>query len=149
MTQQPQQPLPPGWNGGPLTPEQERTQSMWVHLAPLVIYLGGGLVTCGIASVFAWIYPLIIMNMMGSRSPRVRAHAVESLNFQLSFLIYNVAAFALVMVLGFATLGLGWILTFPVALALVVLGAVAMGVAGSQASAGGFYRYPLTIRMVS
>ena len=53
--------------------------------------------------------PLIIMLTIGNQSPYVRKHAVESLNFQISLLIYGAAA----VLFSLVTLGLGLIVVIP------------------------------------
>ena len=121
---------------------------MWCHLGPLLIVIVGGLLTCGVASMFGWVYPLIAMNTTGQRSSTVREHAVESLNFQLSFAAYNVIATFFVLVFGFVTFGAGWVIGLPLALGLWVFEGVVGGMASSQASNGGFYRYPTPVRLV-
>lgn len=121
------------------TASEERTWAMWSHLGPLLMGVAAMLVTAGALSIFTFVFPLIVMNTIGSRSARVRAHAVESLNFQLSILIYGIVSFVLIFVLvGFVLLpivGVMW-------LVFTIIGAV-------RASRGEEYRYPLTIRMVS
>jgi len=80
-----------------------------------------------------------VMLTKGNESVWVRRQAVESLNFQLSVLIYGVVSFVLCLVLiGFLLLvavGLAW-------LVLTIVGAV-------RAANGEDFRYPLTIRMVN
>jgi uncharacterized Tic20 family protein len=94
-----------------------------------------------VASVvaLAFLGPLIVMLTKGNESPYIRRQAVESLNFQLSILIYGIVSFVLIFVLvGFVLLpivGIMW-------LVFTIIGAV-------RASRGEEYRYPLTIRMVS
>ena len=87
----------------------------------------------------AFLGPLIVMLTKGNESAYIRRQAVESLNFQLSILIYAAISFALCLVLiGFLLLpivGLVW-LVFTI-------------VASVRSSRGEEYRYPLTIRMVS
>ena len=69
---------------------------------------------------------------------QIDAHGKESLNFQISMLIYNVIAGILCLVLiGFVILGI-----------LHILNLVLVIVASIQASDGKFYRYPLTIRLI-
>ena len=71
-------------------------------------------------------------------SPEIDAHGKESLNFQISMLIYNVVAAVLCLVLiGFALL-----------LILHILNLVLVIVASIQASEGKLYRYPITIRLI-
>jgi len=87
----------------------------------------------------AFLGPLLVLLTKGAESPYVRRQAVESLNFQLSMLIYVVVSAALMLVL------IGFLLVPIVAIAWLVL--TIMGTV--KASNGEEYRYPLTIRMVS
>ena len=132
----PPPPPPPGYGRGPSEPphpsgttSEERTWALVSHIGCLVGTAFAGL---------AFVVPLVIMLTKGTESAFVREHAVESLNFQLSMLIYVLVSFVLVFVLvGFlllAALGIAW-------LVLVV-------VATMRASEGRAYRYPLTIRFV-
>ncbi|MBD0293151.1 MAG: DUF4870 domain-containing protein [Jiangellaceae bacterium] len=82
--------------------------------------------------------PLVVLLVRGERSPFVRQHAVEALNFNLTVLIYV----AICIVLAFVLIGL--LLFIP--LGILYLIAVIMG--AMRASAGQPYRYPLTIRFV-
>ena len=122
---------PPGT--GPRMPagptSEERTWALAAHVGSLV------------AAWFAmgFIAPLVVMLLKGKESPFVRRHAVESLNFQISLLIYLVISvilvFLLVGILLLAALGV-------FALVVIILATVA-------ASNGQDYRYPLTIRLIS
>jgi len=82
--------------------------------------------------------PLIVWLAKRDDSPEIDAHGKESVNFQISMLIYNGIAvvFCLVLV-GFAFLAVLW-----------VLNAVFVIVASIQASDGKLYRYPMTIRFI-
>ena len=82
--------------------------------------------------------PLIVWLAKRDDSPEIDAHGKESVNFQISMLIYNGIAvvFCLVLV-GFAFLAVLW-----------VLNTVFVIVASIQASDGKFYRYPMTIRFI-
>jgi uncharacterized Tic20 family protein len=82
--------------------------------------------------------PLIVWLAKRDDSPEIDAHGKESLNFQISMLIYNAiaAVFCLILV-GFLFLGILW-----------VLNAVFVIVASIKASDGKFYRYPMTIRFI-
>ena len=82
--------------------------------------------------------PLIVWLAKRDDSPEIDAHGKESVNFQISMLIYNGIAvvFCLVLV-GFAFLAVLW-----------VLNAVFVIVASIHASDGKFYRYPMTIRFI-
>ena len=82
--------------------------------------------------------PLIVWLAKRADSPEIDAHGKESLNFQISMLIYNLIAGVLCLVLvGFALLFI-----------LHILNLVLVVVASIQASEGKLYRYPLTIRLI-
>ncbi|HEX9281809.1 MAG TPA: DUF4870 domain-containing protein [Candidatus Udaeobacter sp.] len=82
--------------------------------------------------------PLIVWLAKRSDSPEIDEHGKESLNFQISMLIYNVIAGVLCLILiGFVILAI-----------LHILNLVLVIVASIQASEGKFYRYPMTIRLI-
>jgi len=82
--------------------------------------------------------PLIIWLAKRVDSPEIDAHGKESLNFQLSMLIYNVIAGILcLLIIGFAIL-----------FVLHILNVVLVIVASIQASEGKLYRYPISIRLI-
>jgi len=102
------------------------------------------------AVVAAWfamgfLAPLFIMLTVGNQSRFVRRHAVESLNFQISLLIYGAVA----VFFSIITIGLGLIIVIPLALVALVWIVVALIQASVKATNGEDYRYPLTIRLVS
>ncbi len=102
----------------------------------------GTLVAAWLAMGF--IAPLVIMLTVGNQSAFVRRHAVESLNFQLSVLIYGVAAFLFSLV----TIGLGLLIVIPLALVFLVFALVFLIQGSIKAMNGEEYRYPLTLRLV-
>jgi uncharacterized protein len=108
---------------------EERTWGAAAHWSALV----------AMVIALAFLGPLLVLLLKGNDSPWIRRQAVESLNFQLSILVYAVVSGALVLVLvGLLLLpivGLLW-------LVLTILGSV-------RAADGRDYRYPLTLRMVS
>ena len=103
--------------GPPLSASVERTWAMVAHIGVLV------------AAWFAmgFLCPLVIWLIYRYRSDYVRQHALESLNFQLSLLIYTAVAVILIGAVA--------------ALIVIILATVA-------AAGGNEYRYPLTIRFV-
>lgn len=120
---------PPGYGPVAVPSQEERNWALAAHLGTFV------------AAWFAmgFLAPLIIMLMKGNDSAFVRRHAVESLNFQISLLIYLVISFVLAFVL------IGFLLMAVVgvfALVVIILATV-------KAANGEEYRYPLCIRMVS
>ena len=137
MTTPPPPPPPSSSGWGPPTGEasypsaptqDERTWALVSHIGCL---LGAWL-------AMAFIVPLVIMLTKGTQSSFVREHAVESLNFQLSMLIYGVVG----VVLAFVLIG------FVVLPVLAVLWLVFVVMATVRANEGRPYRYPLTIRFV-
>ena len=83
--------------------------------------------------------PLIVWLAKRGDSPEIDAHGKESLNFQLSMLIYDAIAFILCFVL----------IGIPILILLWVLNTVLVIVASIKASEGKLYRYPLTIRLIN
>ena len=93
----------------------------------------------GAAVAMAFVVPLVILLTKGKESAFVRRHAVESLNFQITTLIYAAVSAVLVLVLiGIALL-----------LALAVFYVVVVVLATVKAANGQEFRYPLTMRLVS
>lgn len=83
--------------------------------------------------------PLIVWLAKRHDSPEIDAHGKESLNFQISMLIYNaIAAIFCLVLIGFVFIGVLWILN-----------TIFVIVASIQASEGKLYRYPMTIRFIS
>jgi uncharacterized Tic20 family protein len=119
---------PAGAGGPPLTPEQERLWAMLAHLLSFVAaYVALGFVA-----------PLVVLLVFGPRSAYVRAHAVESLNFNLSWLLYAIVGLILLIV------AIGLLILIALGIAYVVL----VVIASVRANNGEFFRYPLTIRFV-
>ncbi len=82
--------------------------------------------------------PLIVWLAKRADSPEIDAHSKESLNFQISMLIYNaIAAILCLVLIGFVILGL-----------LHILNVIFVIIASIQASEGKLYRYPLAIRLI-
>jgi uncharacterized protein len=103
----------------------------------------GVLVSAAVAMAF--LAPLIVLLLVGKRSTFVRRHATESLNFQLTVLIY--LAIALVVgALAFRSGGL--LLLVPVVGLGAALALVAVIFATLAASRGEDFRYPLTFRFI-
>jgi uncharacterized protein len=82
--------------------------------------------------------PLVVWLMKRADSPEVDAHGKESLNFQLSMLIYDIIAGILCIIL----------IGFPILIALWVVNTVLVIIASIKVSEGKFYRYPFTIRLI-
>src|SRR5262245_46147146 len=130
-----QQPAQYGYAQVPASTQTDRNWAAASHWGTLV------------AAWFAmgFLAPLLIMLTVGNQSPFVRRHAVESLNFQISLLIYSAVA----VVFSIITIGLGLLIVIPAALVVLVAALVFLIQASIKASNGEDYRYPLTLRFVS
>ena len=82
--------------------------------------------------------PLVVWLIKRDASPEIDANGKESLNFQISMLIYDVIAGILCIVL----------IGIPILIALWILNTVLVIIASVKTSEGKFYRYPLTIRFL-
>jgi uncharacterized Tic20 family protein len=83
--------------------------------------------------------PLIVWLIKRDASTEIDANGKESLNFQLSMLIYDIVAGILCIVL----------IGIPILIALWVLNTVFVIIASVKTSNGEFYRYPFTIRFLN
>ena len=128
MTEQvPPPPPPPGQQSMP--PDQER---LWAMLAHLLLFVAAYL-------FLGFVAPLVVLLVFGPRSAYVRAHAVESLNFNLTWLLYGIVG----VILAFLLIGI------PILIALGIAYLVLVVIASVRANNGEFFRYPLTIRFIS
>lgn len=111
-----------------VVPAEDRHWAMGAHLSAFVAaYIALG-----------FLGPLVILLIRGERSPFVRQHAVEALNFNLTVLIYVVVC----VILAFLLIG------FLLIIALGILYVVAVLIGAVRANSGEAYRYPLTIRFI-
>lgn len=125
-------PPPASQPSGPGPSDPARSWNVACHLAAL-----SGLLT-GVGFVVG---PLVVWLLKKADYPSVDRHGKESLNFQLSVLIYSFGLF----VLSFFTCGM----TVPLVLALVVAQIVLIVLASIKVSNGEEYRYPLTLRLLT
>ena len=126
MDQQPVPPPPPA-----TTPSSDiRTWCVLCHAAALL-----GLFFHFLCHLLG---PLIVWLVKRGDSPEIDANGKESLNFQISMLIYDAIAAILCIVL----------IGIPILIGLWILNTVLVIIASIQASEGKFYRYPITIRLI-
>jgi len=83
--------------------------------------------------------PLIVWLAKRQDSPEIDAHGKESMNFQISMLIWNAIAAILIIVF----------IGIPILILLHILNIIFVIVASIQASEGKLYRYPLAIRLIT
>jgi uncharacterized Tic20 family protein len=119
----PQFPGQPGQPPQPMRPDEERTWALLAHIGTIVL---------------GFIAPLIVLLVKGNESPTVRAHAVESLNFQITAAIgYVASSFLMIILIGFITMPIIWI----AAVVFAIIATIA-------ASKGEPYKYPFALRLV-
>lgn len=122
-----------------MTPQETRNWALVAHLSALVVLVG----------VPSFLGPLVVWLVKRGEDPFVEQEAREALNFNLSVLLYAVVAGAVAAVLAIVTLGLGLLVIVPLAFGAGIAWLVLVCVAGYQASRGGRYRYPVTIRFLT
>jgi uncharacterized Tic20 family protein len=83
--------------------------------------------------------PLLVWLIKRGDAPEIDANGKESLNFQLSMLIYDIIAGILCLV----------VIGIPILIALWILNTVFVIIASVRTSEGKSYRYPFTIRFLS
>lgn len=114
----------------PLPQTSTRTWTVLCHASALL-----GFVIPGAGHILT---PLIVWLVKRGESSEVDAHGKESLNFQITMLLYNIVAGILCLVLiGFALLAI-----------LHLLNLVLVIIASIRASEGKLYRYPFTLRLI-
>ena len=82
--------------------------------------------------------PLIVWLVKRGDAAAIDEHGKESLNFQISMLIYDAIAFILCFIL----------IGIPILVVLWILNTVLVIVASIKANDGDLYRYPFTIRLI-
>ena len=113
------------------TSSDTRTWCVLCHAAALAGFI--------VPWVFHILGPLIVWLAKRADSPEIDAHGKESINFQLSMLIYNVVAGILCIIL----------IGIPILILLHLLNIDFVIVASIKASEDKLYRYPLTIRFLN
>ena len=128
----------------------------WAVVAPIAA-LAAAALTHWFAGIAGAVAAFAVWMLVRDRSEFAATHAKEALNFNLSMLLYAIAAVAIGVVLVGATvltLGLGLLVTAPAGLLLVLAYAaiavtwlVCSLIAAFKAYDGQAYRYPLTLRL--
>jgi uncharacterized protein len=123
----PERPQPPPSQAGT---QDERIWAMLCHLAAFAGFL--------VPIAGSVIGPFVVWQIKRAEYPLVDDQGKESLNFQLSMLLYGLIGFVLLLVL------IGLLVLLFVAIFDVVM----VIIAALQANNGRAYRYPLCIRFV-
>jgi uncharacterized Tic20 family protein len=115
--------------------------AMWVHLAPLIAAVVS--IWLIVAAFLLWLPGLLVRNSATATDFEKR-HATESMNFQLTVLIFSGVA----VLFSSFTLGLGLLLVVPAAFAVGIAALIFMIMGAVAANSGQEFRYPLSIRFV-
>jgi uncharacterized Tic20 family protein len=113
-----------------MSEDEERKWAMFAHIgtfSSMFVPLGN------------IIAPIVIWQLKKNESPFVVEQAKESLNFQITLIIYCIISFLLVFIV------IGFFLIF----ALILFSLITVIVAGVKANDGEHYRYPMTLRLIS
>ncbi len=150
-------PTPAGWYSDPQMPGQQRywdgaqwtEHSAQASLSPQSRQWAAGAHLSALAGIFiglSFIGPLIVYALKKDEDPFVREQAAEALNFNISFLLYEIVLGIAMIVLFIILIGL---LLIPVMAAVALAWLVLTIIAAVKASGGEHYRYPLTIRLIT
>ena len=129
--QPPSQPYAQPAPSGPLPPDQDKQWASFAHF--------GG--------VIGFVPALVIWLIFKDRGPRTNAEGKEALNWQITFTIAMVAAWILTVVLSWVPILNLLIGLLPAAVWVVNIVFSILG--GVRVNAGGSYRYPVTLRLIS
>src|SRR5690348_2377265 len=100
--------IDPASAAGSAIPAEERQWAMFAHLSALL----GGLLTSAVGGWGFFLGPLVIWLMKKDTMPFVADQAKEALNFNITVS----AIFLVLVILGFVTLGVGFLLIGPLML---------------------------------
>ncbi|WP_407351937.1 DUF4870 domain-containing protein [Luteimonas sp. R10] len=134
----PPPPPSPGDTGG-ISAEQ-RQWAMFAHLSALL----GGLITGWAGGIGCFLGPLVIWLLKRETMPFVDDQAKEALNFNITL----AGLFLILFLLGFLTLGIGFIIAIPVMLIVGVAALVFIVIAAIKSNEGVAYRYPIALRLI-
>lgn len=146
MSVPPESVTPPASSAGAPPPPlsaptaEERQWAMFAHLSALL----GGLVTGWIGGWGWFLGPLIIWLMKKDTMPFVNDQAKESLNFNITVGII----FVILTILGVVTLGVGFLVAFPLMVIVGIAALVFIILAAIKSNEGTAYRYPFALRLI-
>ena len=112
-----------------MTQKEERQWAMLSHLGTFSAFL----IPFGNIIV-----PLVIWQVKKKESSFTVEHSKESLNFQISLMIYYIAATLLILI----------IIGFILFVGLFIFNIIIVIIAGIKANEGQYYQYPMTIRFI-
>lgn len=119
---------------------EQRQWAMFAHLSALL----GGLITGWAGGIGCFLGPLVIWLLKKETMPFVDDQAKEALNFNITL----AGLFLILFMLGFLTLGIGFIIAIPIILIVGVAALVFIVIAAIKSNEGVAYRYPIALRLI-
>lgn len=133
-------PPPPAPGHGSGISAEQRQWAMFAHLSALL----GGLITGWAGGIGCFLGPLVIWLLKKETMPFVDDQAKEALNFNITL----AGLFLILFMLGFLTLGIGFIIAIPIILIVGVAALVFIVIAAIKSNEGVAYRYPIALRLI-
>lgn len=124
-----------------MSPQDERTWGALSHAGAVVAMV------CS-AGVLGFLASVAVYVVHKDRGPFVRAHAANSINLQIIMFIWLVVAALAYVVLGVVTLGIGFVVLWPVFLVPPVVAGILHVVGAVKAYNGEWWNPPFTPRFV-
>ena len=125
----------------------EQTWSLLAHVGPLLI---------SFLSIPGFVFPLVVLFVKGKNSARVRSHATEALNFQITVLLAAIALAVVAVAGGLLSIFDQPNMTIPTVAVLGIFALIALAivsfvlpiVAAARLAGNNEFRYPLILRLV-
>lgn len=142
-----QQPLgqqpPAGYQAAPkaMSPQDERTWGALSHAGAVVAMI------CS-AGFLGFLASIAVYVVHKDRGPFVRAHAANSINLQIIMFIWLVVAAVAYVVLGVVTLGIGFVIFWPIFFVPPVIAGILHVVGAVKAYNGEWWNPPFTPQFV-
>ncbi|GAB3021601.1 hypothetical protein GCM10011376_21420 [Nocardioides flavus (ex Wang et al. 2016)] len=125
-----------------ISPQEERTWGAVSHAGAVAAMVFS-------AGFLGFLASIVVYVMYKDRGPFVRSHAANSLNVQISMFIWLVVVTVLYVVLGVVTIGIGFVVLWPVFFVPPVIAGILHVVGAVKAWNGEWWNPPLTPRFVS
>ncbi|WP_210428997.1 DUF4870 domain-containing protein [Nocardioides eburneiflavus] len=124
-----------------MSPQDERTWGAVSHAGAVVAMV------CS-AGFLGFLASIVVFVMYKDRGPFVRSHAANSINVQISMFIWLVVAAVLYVILGVITIGIGFVVFWPVFFVPPVVAGILHVVGAVKAYNGEWWNPPLTPQLV-
>ena len=131
------------YRAGPpsMSPQDERTWGAVSHAGAVVAMV------CS-AGFLGFLASIVVYVMYKDRGPFVRSHAANSINVQISMFIWLVVATVVYVILSVITLGIGFVVFWPIFFVPPVIAGILHVVGAVKAYNGEWWNPPLTPQFV-